>query len=457
MKSFNSYARRFDAIHTEYVFLALALCAGLYMVFVTGPFQAPDEPIHFFRAYQISEGQVLGTRIGDKTGGWLPEEIFNVTETVRGVAFHADKKIPIENMKKVFIETFDGKKRVFVVFPVVYPPFCYLPQAMGIAAGRLCGLSAMGMAYAGRLASLLCWIGFVFSAIQLTPAFKWVIVLVALMPMTIFLASSLSADTMIISCSILFAAIVLRGATAEGKLSPRLRITLMALCIIISMMKLVYFPLVSLVFIIPSGRFGGIRNKALYCMGVVAVSFVAAALWSFEMKRVYMHLNNSNMGEQLSFILADPRRYIALLWKTMLNGWYAYLVSFTGVLGWLDTWIPIWIYRTYYLMLIGTALIDGGGTSSLSYRNKTFLAGTCWLIVILIATSQYLIWTEPGAYVLEGVQGRYFIPLAVPTLLILYNRKTPNFKNFFAGGVITIFVVAVLISTCFTIYQRYYG
>jgi Predicted membrane protein (DUF2142) len=36
--------------------LALGLAGGLLLVFVTPPFQVPDEPAHFFRAYQVATG-----------------------------------------------------------------------------------------------------------------------------------------------------------------------------------------------------------------------------------------------------------------------------------------------------------------------------------------------------------------------------------------------------------------
>jgi uncharacterized membrane protein len=59
---------------TAWVFMVLALAAGLYMVFVTGPFQTPDEHAHFFRASQIAGGELFAVRVGKKVGGWMPDE-----------------------------------------------------------------------------------------------------------------------------------------------------------------------------------------------------------------------------------------------------------------------------------------------------------------------------------------------------------------------------------------------
>ncbi len=37
-------------------YLVIALVGGITMAFLSPPFQAPDEPNHFFRAQALSEG-----------------------------------------------------------------------------------------------------------------------------------------------------------------------------------------------------------------------------------------------------------------------------------------------------------------------------------------------------------------------------------------------------------------
>ena len=44
----------------EVVFLYFALMFGLSLLVTVPPFQTPDEPHHFFRAYQVSEGIMVG-------------------------------------------------------------------------------------------------------------------------------------------------------------------------------------------------------------------------------------------------------------------------------------------------------------------------------------------------------------------------------------------------------------
>ena len=64
----------------------------------------------------------------------------------------------------------------------------------------------------------------------------------------------------------------------------------------------------------------------------------------------------------------------------------------------------------------------------------------------------YLSWTSVGANVIEGVQGRYFIPIAFLTLLTLVmHNKHIEFKN----TNITYFILILLvnINSLYTVYS----
>jgi uncharacterized membrane protein len=444
----------------QWVFVALALVAGLYMVFVTGPFQAPDEFNHFFRAYQISEGQFLGVRADGQVGGWLPESIINAGIPFYGVAFHPEVKIQSEVVNRLRREPFHANRKVFCDFPntVIYFPLCYLPQALGIAAGRLCSLSALEMMYAGRLLSLLCWIGFVWLAITLTPMFKWVMVLMGLMPMALFLAASLSADTMINGSSILLMAMVLRAKFGGAKsMSWGTGVLIGGLCLAISIMKFVYCPLALLILLIPWKWYGGRKQKIAYCSSVIGAACLAVLLWGIETKAIYIPLNGSNLSEQFSLILAKPWRYMVVLWNTICAQWRVWVKSFTGVLGWFDTRLPRWIEWSYPLVLIEASLLDVGNGRSLRIWERSAMTVLCCLCWLLIATAQYLTWNRVGADVVEGLhQGRYLIPLAVPALLILRNSVTAGQESKFFAAAVTVYTTMVLFTTCFRIYGRYY-
>lgn len=40
----------------EYIFVLFAMFLGLILIFFIPPFQSPDEPVQFLKAYSVSEG-----------------------------------------------------------------------------------------------------------------------------------------------------------------------------------------------------------------------------------------------------------------------------------------------------------------------------------------------------------------------------------------------------------------
>jgi uncharacterized membrane protein len=135
-----------------------------------------------------------------------------------------------------------------------------------------------------------------------------------------------------------------------------------------------------------------------------------------------------------------------------------YFYSLIGVLGWLDTWLPRWIYMTYLPILVAVALFDSACKSKVLHLwEKAYLLAICCVCFCLITMAQYLSWTKPGAPVVEGVQGRYFIPLVMPALLILSNRIKPHRIKWLLGGIVTVYSALVLRATCLAVFSRYYG
>ena len=56
----------------EWAFVALAGMLGSVLALLTPPFEGPDEPAHFCRAYQVSEGVLIAPCEAELGGGYLP-------------------------------------------------------------------------------------------------------------------------------------------------------------------------------------------------------------------------------------------------------------------------------------------------------------------------------------------------------------------------------------------------
>jgi uncharacterized membrane protein len=112
------------------------------------------------------------------------------------------------------------------------------------------------------------------------------------------------------------------------------------------------------------------------------------------------------------------------------------------------------------------ALIDKGDGRPLKWGDRVLIIGMCVATVVLIATSQYISYTGFRAKMIRGIQGRYFIPLAVASLLVLYNRKVNVSEKVFGMKVnvsekgfsiiVILFCTMVLAVTGQTLIDRYY-
>jgi uncharacterized membrane protein len=452
----------------EWVFAVLALAGGLAMLILTGPFQAPDEFAHFDRAYQITDGKMLPVRSKGAVGGWLPEDLLAAEAPFISLPFHPERKVDRETLTRLLAQPCNQSKPRFAAFPntALYVPLAYLPQAIGIAIGRAFGTSALAMLYIGRLFGLLAWTGCLWVAIRVIPILKWTVVLFALMPIHLFIAGSVTADTVVNATAILFAALLVSTLSDEF---PSVRTgtlpALAVLCVFLATAKSAYAPLTALILLIPANKFGTVKAKLLFCGTVLGMSLAAAVLWDLEVARFHVPLNGSDAGAQISFILHHPLRYSQILFH---SAWlYSLLVFFQRSLGWLDTPIPAWIIATYPLALIASLFLDRRENTVLAVWQKLYLLLVIMFIYLIILTALYVTWTKPYATFIEGkigrahegMQVRYLIPLGLPFLLFLYipGARPKHLTPPLIGIPVCAYSAAVLVFSCLALHARYHG
>jgi uncharacterized membrane protein len=341
----------------------------------------------------------------------------------------------------------------------LYVPTVYAPQAVGIALGRMCGLSVLKMMYAGRISALLCWIAIIFVAIRIVPVFKWVFVLIALIPRSLSLAASLSADGPTNAIAMLMTAVILRKIFGnEAKLNNWDVFLIITLSVLLSMAKQVYLPLVGLVLLIPVGKFNGWRNKLIFCGTVIGAAVLVMFLWSMNIREFYRPWNEADAPKQMALILARPWIFPVIAVNSFLEYWRAMFFSFIGVLGFLDVWLPKWVYRSYPFVLVAAAFFSADSGKSFGWLPRCWTIAICVCSFLLIELSMYLVWTAPGADFVNGVHGRYFISLAIPMLLaLLYNRRYKLSLGHWGPLVIGLYLCAVLTASCWTVWARFYG
>ena len=205
----------FSDLEPRLFFLVAALLGGLGFLFVTPPFQVPDEPAHFYRAYAVSEGQFLMAGGNGTNSRPLPASLKTLVEIlVDDVPFHPERRIQPGTWKRAREVRLQPEEVESSSPPrsLQYSAVPYLPQAAGIAVGRWIGASPLALVYFARAANLIAAVGLIYFAICQLPGYRWLAVLLALTPMAMFLRSSVSADAGITAIAYLLTATIAKIA-----------------------------------------------------------------------------------------------------------------------------------------------------------------------------------------------------------------------------------------------------
>ncbi|HML04981.1 MAG TPA: DUF2142 domain-containing protein, partial [Methanobacterium sp.] len=298
----------------------------------------------------------------------------------------------------------------------------------GITIGKLLNLPPLLLIYLGRLANLLVWLFLTYLAIKITPVQKWVFLMIALIPMTLFEASSLSADSLILGLSFIIIAIFFKFAFDDNKkkINKKDVYILFILILLLSLSKQIYFVMLFLMFLIPKEKFGGRKNMLLTTSFLFFSIIIISGGWSMLVKDLYVPIvPQISISGQIAYILGDPLRFPYALLKTFYYRGLSYQLLFVGNF-WLDIPLPMWWIGAYTLSIIPVALLDKSKIL-ISRKQKLISFAIFVIIFLLVCAFVYVSWTVVGQNTIDGIQGRYFIPILPLLFLILY--KIRDFRN----------------------------
>ena len=428
------------------IFLVVAPVLGVLYIFIMPLCAPPDEPNHFRRAYEISEGFILSDRNDQNIGGrTLPDSITVALTEPKNYA-----EIP-----EIFSNSIDSRDEKFQTFAntSLYSPISYLPEVIGIWIGKILHLPIFMLVYLARFFNLACWVILVYYAIKITPRGKATFFLLALLPISMQSATSCQADALVNASTLVFFAFILSKIKNPIKLSQKESIATVALTIIISMCKIVYIPICFLLYLLPRECFNSKKDKILKVSILLLVVVALNLIWlSFSSGYLIEFMPEVNSGEQLHYILSNPFNYLSIIANTFATHSVFYLIS--GLGGSLGN-LCINLSEIYILFLgffiMYTYLNEDRRQFDLSVLQKIVISIISILCIGLICTSLYIQWTAFSADTIDGIQGRYFLPI-VPMLLFLLtplNNRKNSFNYIYPviiGISINIYALGVIMS-----------
>lgn len=424
-----------------FLFLVVPLVAYCAWQMPTG--QAPDEPTHVIRAASLLRGEIIGHRVArpnGETGAPDAGVTGNTGLALAAIAGNGDMApLPAgasRAARLAWVRAIPWQPHsefISSANTAAYAPVAYVPAALGLGAAILIGAKPHAAILAARFANVLVFALVGALALCLAERGRLLLLVTLSLPMTVWLAASCNQDGVLIACATLAIALLTRTGSAAFWWGS-------ALLAVIVLQKPPFIPL-ALLPLIASGHLNP-RDWKRRLAGVLTVA-IPGTLWAVAVMILVSvplrpgapyqpgplwpgdptHLFRSAVSSaQLSVIMHHPVR-VALLPITGNGSALPSLwLQFIGVLGDLSIRLSHHLYALWSLALLSALAATGGDQRGVRDRVTPMVVGIAILATIeLIFISQYLTWTPVGMTHIDGVQGRYFIPLLPALLFIVPN------------------------------------
>jgi uncharacterized membrane protein len=446
-------------------FVLYGLLATLLLAINMPPFQNPDEPAHLLRAAQLADGILVGSRVMVtepdgrqyvQGGGLSDPALLTAVLPFSPMAGHPD----IKATRQAWAPPVRwSDERTMAVFPntAVYPPFFYIPSAVGVLAGRIAQETVVDSLIASRILTGVATVVVGAVAISLAGgAAIWIFAIMTL-PMSLALAASTAPDAPIVAFSALAVALTIRMQRRPGLPNTgALRWLTLALGLV-SMARPPYGSLILLLFALDQVSW----RRCIIAATVVVICTVAwsaiTSVTTLSNPGAFFH---ADPAQQIRFLLADPLRIVPLAGATLARHWRDYIVSFIGQLGWLDAGLPPTYYRAAMAMLVVAAVASALGIRGerVGAVGRLLVAGAILTGAAGVFAIQYLTWTLPGSGIIDGIQGRYFLPLALPVVALFPALGDTRLARLHQALVLVVvaFPIVTLGVVMHTIVVRYY-
>lgn len=417
--------------YPERVFALTALLLGSTLIYTIGTNQVGyDEHVHFAAAYNRS----FMTRI-DTTESAMQAEAGTFPRFVN-------------DTERRLIEEYAERNHDYswanITWQSRFPSYevrAYLPMSAGLFAARVLGLSFSWCILLAKFCNLLCYTALGYLAVRFARQGKILVAAIGLLPNCLFAACVFSYDSIV--NGFLLLAMVL---TTNLLLERRTKITwLETLCVLGAFIagstaKLIYILMAVILVFLGKERFGSRLRELLFKVSVIVIcGFMIYTIFSppVSASSNYELIGNlnyaadtraqgSNVLGQISYMLENPFTYLKLLLSSMAGDLLYYLAGRKEFLnyGYLGGLSVGWMWLGTLTLTVAAVFAPEGERRRKLADKYRFL----YILMILgvsavIWTSMYISFTAVGSNTIEGVQGRYFLPLLLPFFYCLMNTK----------------------------------
>lgn len=421
----------------EMAFLVGLISCGLLYSVVFAPGTVPDETYHFEASYKLADCIMLQGPTVDSLPVREDDSVL-LDGMLQSWALGYDKYRSVIDQFAFFA---NDASRVAVV-PVssfdwtANPPYIKLPSALGIVLATLLNLGSFPLFYLGRFFNLLMFAALAYFAVRITPVGKNAMMVAGLLPMTLHLASSYSYDAGIMGLAFLLTGMCLRAVYGEGLMSRREKAGIVVVAVLLAPCKVVYTVIVLLVILIPRKRFSSAAASARF--KVVAIGFALLSLLVFRAAGLLQMAGvassstaEGSRGDEygtfysLSGLVSDPLNTVLLFLRTFdVQGSFYLDTLVGGSLAWfqVDLKAPLYITVALLFIVVLSAQRSEGDNVVIPGAHRVLCGGLALAGGLGVILSMLIGWTFTSESVVQGVQGRYFLPLLPMAALAMRSK-----------------------------------
>lgn len=409
-----------------FILVCVSLVIGAMFIRNIGSFSGPDLHVaHYRSALALASGQIFEKSVPQGHGrhsiivgnekylasGLSCVNNSLVTNLIDAPLVSDGKNNCIREADKALSATKDIEAYV----TIQYPFLGYVPQASALLIGKTAGLEPIDAQVLARFFNLTMYILVIVIAIFIIPKGRWLMVSIALLPTSLFLASSLSADALNIAWNILFVAYIARLYEQKSKISKKQITAVATLGIGLFLLKVAYTPLLLLILALKKATIST-RNKWILFCAVFATGAFMYLVWSSNWGSLNAIVD---IPSNMNTIIGSPIKSVfAVLVNILFVPMKLFEMNKTLYLG-----LAIVVATITLMPLIGARAVIPKRLFDLVSQYKLQVLGLMAVIASLVLTYAALMvtWTDVatnGFINILGFQGRYILPL-LPLLLLV--------------------------------------
>jgi uncharacterized membrane protein len=425
-------------------FLAIGAPFGVLLLVLLPPANSADEAHHLARIDQIARGHLVAPRNADHFATARVDGCLNGFVTRLADSMFDKHWRPADAMRRYGCVQ-AGTMEISNVS--LNAPVSYGPAVAGYVVGRFLGGVLLAF-WLARIFGLISYLAICWLAVRTTPVGKPFLVLIALLPTPVMLATTLSADPVPISLGLLAVALVLRlrvPRSDEGDPDPTgwLLASFAGCLVLLALSKNLYAVAGLLALLVPRERFSSPRRRWEYVVGVLAAitaEFLAWTLLVLNRVRVVVPFLLDDSFVQREWVRSHPvdfaRIAVHSAFGTMLiptHTWPTTIANTRPALGRTAVAPPAVSLIALGLAVLALAMSRTRPGTSAGRRRTTFDRAAVYVVplVILLTVLALVLYGEALTFTpplasgvrITFVEGRFFLPV-LGVFLLPFSRST---------------------------------